>query len=106
MLSAMYCTRVELTGCGSVATAAASASSIAAIRSGENEAFEKSFIRCVQFAVVRERVLRQPADRPHVPNLRWIAEQIMLGDHYTASREDAPDAPRETPAHPQQDRPG
>ena len=48
----MCCTRVELTGCGSVATAPASASSIAAIRSGENEAFEKSFIRCVQFAVV------------------------------------------------------
>jgi hypothetical protein len=100
----MYCTRVELTGCGSVATAAASASSIAAIRSGENEAFEKSFIRCIQFAVVR--VLRQPADRPHVPNWRRIAEQIMPGDHYTASLGDAPDAPRETPAHPQQDQSG
>ena len=86
----MRCTRVELTGCGSVATAPASASSIAAIRSGENEAFEKSFIRCVQFAVVRERVSRQPAGRPHVPNLRRTVEQIMRGDHYTASLGDAP----------------
>src|SRR5712664_3087090 len=106
MLSAMCCTRVELTGCGSVATAPASASSIAAIRSGENEAFEKSFIRCVQFVVVRERVSRQPAGRPHVPHLRRSEEQIMLGDHYTASLGDAPDAPRQPPAHPQQDRSG
>jgi hypothetical protein len=49
MLSAMFRTRVELTGCGSVATAPASASSIALINSGENEAFEKSFIRCIRF---------------------------------------------------------
>src|SRR6266852_9829509 len=89
MLSAMCCTRVELTGCGNVATAPASASSIAAIRSGENEAFEKSFIRCVQFAGRGVRVLIQPAGRPHVPNLRRIAEQIMRGDHYTASLGDA-----------------
>ena len=85
----MCCTRVELTGCGSVATAPASASSIAAIRSGENEAFEKSFIRCVRFAGRGVRVLIQPAGRPHVPNLRRIAEQIMRGDHYTASLGDA-----------------
>jgi hypothetical protein len=49
MLSAMFRTRVELTGCGSVATAPSSASSIALINSGENEAFEKSFIRRVRF---------------------------------------------------------
>src|SRR5450631_3951230 len=49
MLSAMFRTRVELTGCGSVATAPSSASSIALINSGENEAFDKSFIRRVRF---------------------------------------------------------
>lgn len=91
----MCCTRVELTGCGSVATAPASASSIAAIRSGENEAFEKSFIRCVRFAGRGVRVLIQPAGRPHVPNLRRIAEQIMRGEHYTGSLGDAPDAHRQ-----------
>ena len=71
----MCCTRVELTGCGSVATAPASASSIAAIRSGENEAFEKSFIRCVQFAGRGVRMSIQPAGWPHVPNPRRTVEQ-------------------------------
>src|SRR3982074_3140356 len=54
MFSAMFCTRVGLTGCGSVATAPSSAWSVALIRPGENEAFEKSFIRCVQFPIVRD----------------------------------------------------
>jgi hypothetical protein len=40
----MFWTRIELTGSGSVATAPCSASSIASISSGENAAFEKSFI--------------------------------------------------------------
>src|SRR5882724_9701633 len=32
----------------------------------------------------------QPAGRPHVPDLRRIAEQMTRGDHYTASSGDAP----------------
>src|ERR1700738_1291317 len=82
MLSAMFRTRVELTGCGNVATAPSSASSIALINSGENEAFEKSFIRCVHFPIRMDRLQGQAAGRPHVPELFRVAEQITRGGHY------------------------
>src|SRR5215217_7251038 len=45
MLSAIDCTCLELTGSGSVATAASIAVCMTLIISGENDALEKSFIR-------------------------------------------------------------
>jgi hypothetical protein len=66
MLSAMFCTRTELTGSGSVATAICSAGSIAAIRSGENDAFEKSFM-AVSSSMHENPQIRDPLDC-HITN--------------------------------------
>jgi hypothetical protein len=90
MLSAMFRTRVELTGCGSVATAPSSASSIALINSGENEAFEKSFIRCVRFRSGWIVCKHKPPAHRMFPTSNRVVEQIMRGGHYPSLTGDAP----------------